>query len=97
MLHSSLRVNLPKGNGKTVAPAQELVVTIDKNNHLFFEDQQLTLLQLVDILRNKEVGYTLCVRGDQEARYGQIMELIKHIQQQVGQIEKVALITRQAP
>lgn len=44
MLHNAIRVDLPKGTAQeSDNQLQELVVTIDKNNNMFFNDKPVTL------------------------------------------------------
>lgn len=97
MLNNAIKVDLPKGNVKEDIGLQEdLVVHIDKKNHLFLNEQSIKSDQLVGQLKKKIVGKknkTVYVKADKDINYGNVIELVDRIKVVEG-IERVALATK---
>jgi len=97
MLNNAIKVDLPKGNVKEDIGLQEdLVVHIDKKNHLFLNEQSIKSDQLVGQLKKKIGGKknkTVYVKADKDINYGTVIELVDRIKVVEG-IERVALATK---
>lgn len=99
MLQNAIKVDLPYGKAKEANGAQQdLVVFIDSKGTLFFNGIPCKEDGLIDQLKktikegNEQVVY---VKGDRNANYGTILELVDHLKV-VGGIKYVALATQKA-
>lgn len=97
MLQNSIKVDLPYGKAKEAGGAQQdIVVFIDSKGTFFFNGIPYKEDGLVDQLKktiknsNEQVVY---VKGDRNASYGTILELVDHLKV-VGGIKYVALATQ---
>lgn len=99
MMHNAIRVTLPKGDAKeTGATKQELVVFINKEGLIFFNDKQMSfddLIKELNILSKSLQDRTLFVKADTGTSYGLVIELVDRIKM-VGGIKYVALATTQS-
>ena len=96
MLQNNIKVDLPHGQAKEVKEQkQEFVVYIDKNEKLFFNDEQLNHDQLIERMKNKiatSSDKTVFVKADRAINYGKVIELVDQIKC-VGGVKYVALAT----
>ena len=96
---NALEVELPKGNVKEVSEGlqQDLVVSVDKQGRLSFENTLVSQKDLIAALR-KKVGdkenskKTVFVKADTTVHYGIVIELVDAIKH-IGGIRYVALAT----
>lgn len=99
MLQNAIKVDLPYGKAKEDGGAsQDLVVFIDSKGMFFFNGVPYKKENLIEQLKktiknsNDQVVY---VKGDRNASYGAILELVDQIKV-VGGIKYVALATQKA-
>ncbi len=95
MLRQGIKVDLPQGKSQETKDLKEdLVVCLDKKGHLYLNDKKLSEDQLLDALKDKaSSANTVFVRGDREANYGKVLELVDRIKIIAG-LKYVALSTR---
>jgi len=91
---NAIKVTLPDGTAQEATQTkQELVVHVDKEGKIFFNEKQMTLDQLIAELQ-KEVGpnkqQTVFVCGDKSGLYGDVIKIVDQIKV-VGGIDYVAL------
>ncbi len=97
MMRNAIKVSLPEGNAKEAGKNKpELVVYMDAKEHIFFNDQQLSLDKLISMLKehvgvNKE--QTVFVRADKSVQYGMVIKVVDQIKV-VGGVSYVALATQ---
>lgn len=99
MLHNAIRVTLPKGQAKEDGGVQhELVVTVDKEGKLFFNDEPVknteNLIALIKKIVAQDKDRTVFVKADEAVRYGKVLELVDDIKV-IGGVSYVALATQQ--
>lgn len=95
MMVQGVNVSLPKANSDPLAAEKEqLIVTIDKNNHIYINDYQVSLDFLQEKLKkifegrgNREVY----LRADKEISYGMVVHVMSQIKA-VG-VEKLGMVT----
>lgn len=79
IMRHAVRVQLPKGSTEEAKGVQEeLVVYVDKDNVLFFNNQKTTTVQLIKELQNiinKRPKISLFIRADKRASWGTVLEL----------------------
>jgi biopolymer transport protein ExbD len=100
MINNAIKVELPSGKANEHQSAQqELVVYVDKNLHLFVNNDAVsnfdTMIKKVKTLIGKDSNRTVFVKADQGVKYGYVIELVDHIKV-VGGISYVALATKRA-
>lgn len=97
IVHNSLKVDLPKGQvQEDRSNCDELVVTIDSKEQLFFNNEKVDFSQLLEKIIEKvgsRQGLTVKVEGDQEISYRILVRVVDHIKQIAG-IEHVVLSTQ---
>ncbi len=97
MIQNAIRVTLPRGQAKEdKGSSQELVVFVDKDNHIFFDGAQVKQQQLVEILQARlgnQKDKMVFVKADQTVSYGNVLELVDHLKV-VGGISHVVLATQ---
>jgi biopolymer transport protein ExbD len=96
MMHNAIRVTLPKGDSKeTGSTKQELVVFVDKEGSIFFNNKKITFDELITELKTDSAqikDQTLFVKADTTASYGLVVELVDRVKR-IGGIKYVALAT----
>lgn len=96
MMQNAIRVTLPKGKAQEVGVVQqEIVVYVDGHGAIFFDGNQMTCEQLIELLKKMlagKVDQTVFVKADQHASYGTVIELVDTIKV-VGGVTYVALAT----
>ena len=99
LINNAIKVDLPKGSAQEAQGVQEdLVVHIDKQNHIFLNGTAVKHDQLIAQLKKKignQKHKTVFVKGDKKIDYGHVLELVDEIKT-VGGIERVALATAPA-
>jgi biopolymer transport protein TolR len=97
MIQNSIRITLPKGKAKEDAgSSQNLVVQVDKDNHIVFNGKTVGKDQLIKQLKDKigsDTNKMVHVKADQSVPYGNVLELVDHIKV-VGGISYVVLATQ---
>ncbi len=97
MMNNSIKVTLPKGQAKESSDSpQDLIVYVDKQSKIYFEDKQVNFEQLIPAIK-KSIGTnknkTIFVKADELVHYGKIISIVDHIKV-VGGVEYVALATQ---
>jgi len=96
MMHNAIRVTLPKGSAQEAGTAQqELVVYVDAQGAYFFNNEKMTLAEIVSALKGAvkdQKEQTVFVKADAQASYGAVIELVDTVKV-VGGLKHVALAT----
>ena len=95
MLRQGIKVDLPQGKSQETKDLKEdLVVAVDKKGALYLNDKQYSEDKLLTALKEKAgTANTVFVRGDKDANYGKVLELVDRIKVISG-LQYVALSTR---
>lgn len=95
MLRQGIKVDLPQGKSQETKDLKEdLVVAVDKKGLLYLNDKQYSEDKLLTALKEKAgSSNTVFVRGDKDANYGKVLELVDRIKVISG-LQYVALSTR---
>ena len=77
---SGIKINLPKTEeGENELGAEKLIISIDKNNRFFFNDEQLDWDSLKEKLQefiSKSKANTVIIVADKDTAYGEIVKLM---------------------
>ncbi|CAH2598888.1 Biopolymer transport protein ExbD [Rhodovastum atsumiense] len=98
MALSGVKLQLPRTQAAAVAPAQPLVVSMDRTGAVFVGDQPVNLADLPAHLAGRvaaEPDLVVHVRSDRDLAYGQVMELLARIGQ--GGVTKLLLVAETGP
>ena len=99
MLHNGVQVNMPQANVKEdVGLSQQVVITIDKDQNVFYKDRSICLQELVVQLKNQlleQSAGTVYLKADQTVPYGFVMYVIEHVKA-VQDVKHVILVTKKS-
>ncbi|HZW60984.1 MAG TPA: biopolymer transporter ExbD, partial [Candidatus Babeliales bacterium] len=100
MINNVIKVELPKGRAnEDSGTKQELIVFVDKDAHIYLNDQKMNnldeLIKKIKAQVGNDANRTVFVKADQTVHYGNVIELVDHIKV-VGGISYVALATKRA-
>ena len=95
MVQNGIKVNLPQGKSKEAGNQQELVVTLNKKNELYFNSYPVKKEELVTTiqkaLENNE-DTPIYVRADETVSYGNVIEIVDNLKQ--AGVKYVAMSTQ---
>ncbi|MCK4265490.1 biopolymer transporter ExbD [Candidatus Babeliales bacterium] len=95
ILQRGIRVDLPKGDTKEAQGKQELVVTITRDEKLFFNSYPLERKDLTATIKREMGGkddLPVYIRADEKITYGRVIEIVDELKQ--SGIRFVAMSTR---
>ena len=95
MVQYSIKVDLPQGSSKEVSAEQEFVVTLTKEDKLYFNSYPVdrsSLSKLVQEATKKRDDLPVYVRADETVSYGKVIEIVDQLKQ--AGIKLVAMSTR---
>jgi len=102
MLHNAIRVDLPKGTAQeNDNQHQELIVTIDKDSNMFFNDKPVTLDSLGSVIKDQlaQVGDSndkrVWIKIDKANSCDMLIGTIDCIKV-IGGVQDVAVLTQKA-
>ncbi|MCB9492708.1 MAG: biopolymer transporter ExbD [Epsilonproteobacteria bacterium] len=96
MVQNSIKLDLPEGKSKEAEQTQELVVSLDKDDALFFNGTRVERKELVAGVQKALEGKPdapVFVQADQAVAYGRVIELVEELKQ--AHVKYVAMATRQ--
>lgn len=97
MMRNAIKVSLPEGSAKEAGESkQELVVYMNAKEQIFFNDQQISLDNLIATLQEcvgESKEQTVFVRADKSVQYGTVIKVVDQIKV-VGGVNYVALATQ---
>lgn len=76
---SGIKISLPRTEGENELGAEKLIISIDKNNRFFFNDEQLEWNSLKEKLGQfitKSKANTVIIVADKDTAYGEIVKLM---------------------
>lgn len=95
MIHNGIKVDLPQGNSKEVGTQQELVVTLSKENKLYFNSFPIQEAQLVATVKKamgKQEDLPVYIRADEAVSYGNVIKIVDILK--LAGVKYVAMSTR---
>lgn len=96
MVYNGIRVDLPFGKTKESGSGQELVVTISKENKLFFNSYPINRTDLVSAvqkaLAQQKEEVPVYIRADEHVHYGKVIQIVDELKQ--AGVRFVAMSTR---
>lgn len=95
MVQNGIKVDLPQGKSKEVESQQEYVVTIDKNNKLFFNSYPVSFDKLTNEVKtalNNKLDTPVYVKADTSVAYGEVIKIVDALKN--ASVKYVAMSTR---
>jgi biopolymer transport protein TolR len=95
MVQNGINVTLPQGNTKEVGKQQEMVVTVNKDEKLFFNSYPLMRRELVNTIKGALNGndeIPIYVRADETLSYGKVIGIVDELKE--AGVRYVAMSTR---
>ncbi|MBD3272861.1 hypothetical protein GF385_00730 [Candidatus Dependentiae bacterium] len=95
IVHNGIKVDLPFGKSKEVGSQQELVVTLRKDEKLFFNSYPITKENLVDSVKKavaQKEDIPVYVKADESVSYGKVIEIVDQLK--FAGVKFVAMSTR---
>jgi biopolymer transport protein ExbD len=95
IVQNGIKVDLPFGKSKEVGTQQELVITLQNNQKMFFNSYPITKDNLVDTIKkamgnNEDVP--IYVKADKAVAYGEVIEIVDQLK--FAGVKFVAMSTR---
>lgn len=100
LVNNAIKITLPTGQAKEDASTQqELVVYVDAQGQLYFNGTHVAhkqqLIEMIKQAVGKRKEQMVFVKGDTQAHYGKVFELVDEIKV-IGGISHVALASKRA-
>jgi biopolymer transport protein TolR len=95
IVQNGIHVQLPQGNSKEVGNQQELVITVSKDEKMFFNSYPLLRRELVETVTKAMVGREdnpVYVRADESLSYGRVISIVDELKE--AGVRSVAMSTR---
>ena len=95
IVQNGIKVDLPFGKSKEVGAQQELVVTLRKDEQMFFNSYPVSKKTLVDAVRKAVIqreDVPVYVKADKTVPYGRVIEIVDQLK--FAGVRFVAMSTR---
>jgi biopolymer transport protein TolR len=98
MLYRGMDINLPTSQSNTITPEERLVLTIERDQKVYLDKDQLSLEQLEFKLKQAKrhnADVSIYLRADRAVPYGTVVRVMDEIKK--AGIEKLGMVTDPAP
>jgi biopolymer transport protein TolR len=98
MLYRGLDINLPQTATNTIKPEQRVVVTVERNRHIFLDRDEVPLVQLqsrLGGLHRDNPDVSVFLRADRDVQYGTVVQVMDAIKK--AGIDKLGMVTDPVP
>lgn len=98
MLYRGMDINLPTSQSNTINPEERLVLTIERDQKVYLDKDQLSLEQLEFKLKQAKqhnADVSIYLRADRAVPYGTVVRVMDEIKR--AGIEKLGMVTDPAP
>ena len=96
MVQNGIQVTLPQGNSKEVGNQQEFVVSVNKDERLFFNSYPILRRDLISTVKgaigNAQNSAPVYVRADETLSYGRVIGIVDELKE--AGVRYVAMSTR---
>lgn len=95
MVQNGIKIDLPQGKSKEVGSSQELVLTLGKDNKIYFNSYPVEKNQVVSVIQKELSGRPetpVYVRADENISYGKVIEVVDELKH--AGVTYVAMSTR---
>jgi biopolymer transport protein TolR len=98
MLYRGMDIKLPTSQSNTIRPDERLVLTIERDQKVYLDKDQLSLEQLEFRLKQAKrnnADVSIYLRADQAVPYGTVVRVMDQVKR--AGIEKLGMVTDPAP
>ncbi len=98
MLYRGMDITLPTSQSNTIRPDERLVLTIERDQKMYLDKDQLSLEQLEFKLKQAKqhnANVSIYLRADQAVPYGTVVRVMDQIKR--AGIEKLGMVTDPVP
>jgi len=98
MLYRGMDITLPTSQSNTIKPDERLVLTIERDQKMYLDKDQLSLEQLEFKLKQAKqhnADVSIYLRADQAVPYGTVVRVMDQIKR--AGIEKLGMVTDPVP
>ena len=79
IMQAGVEVNIPKARAETITPAEAVIVTVNREGHVFIGEAQASEQEfesaLTDVVREKQAT-SVYLRADESVPYGQVLRVL---------------------
>jgi biopolymer transport protein TolR len=94
MLYRGMDIKLPTSASNTIKPEIRVVLTIEKDQRLYLDKDQVSVAQLerkLHLLKEERKDVSLYLRADQNVPYGVVVQVMDGVKK--AGIEKLGMVT----
>jgi biopolymer transport protein TolR len=94
MLYRGIDIKLPSSASNTIKPEVRMVLTIEKDQKLYLDKDQISVVQLERRLRSakeQNADVSVFLRADREVPYGTVVQVMDGVKK--AGIEKMGMVT----
>jgi len=94
MLYRGLDIQLPKSETNTIKPEKRVVLTIERDQRIYLDKDQVPLARLqprLDDLRRKSPEMSVFLRADRDVPYGTVVQVMDSVKK--AGIDKLGMVT----
>jgi biopolymer transport protein TolR len=94
MLYRGMDITLPTSASNTIKPEIRAVLTIEKDQRLYLDKDQVSLAQLerkLQLLKQEHADVSLYLRADRDVPYGVVVQVMDGVKK--AGIEKLGMVT----
>jgi biopolymer transport protein TolR len=94
MLYRGMDIKLPTSASNTIKPEIRAVLTIEKDQRLYLDKDQVSLIQLdrkLRVLKEEHADVSLYLRADRDVPYGVVVQVMDSVKK--AGIEKLGMVT----
>jgi len=94
MLDRGLDINLPTSASNTIKPEMRAVLTIEKDQRLYLDKDQVSMVQLerkLQVLKEEHTDVSIYLRADRDVPYGVVVQVMDGVKK--AGIEKLGMVT----
>lgn len=94
MLHRGIDLTLPTSESNSITPEERLVVTIERDQKMYLEKDQVTIIGLRQKLqqaKSRNPGVSVYLRSDRGVPYGRVVQVMDQVKG--AGIDKLGMVT----
>jgi biopolymer transport protein TolR len=94
MLYRGMDIKLPTSASSTIKPEIRAVLTIEKDQRLYLDKDQLSVAQLerkLRVMKQEHADVSLYLRADRDVPYGIVVQVMDRVKK--AGIEKLGMVT----
>ena len=94
MLYRGMDIKLPTSSSNTIKPDERVILTVERNQHVFLDKEQIGVTQLEGKLRaikGRNPDVSVYLRADRDVPYGTVVSVMDGVKR--AGIERLGMVT----